>query len=298
MVVAHTPLPEDIIKMLNYYIYDQDNTFSDVFQGSYWWVNYPSYDLHVNIKPPFFPAKGHEYPIIRSIRNSIALAQANKYETFCFLEFDNIFSEDELNRITKIFDELDPISNKYFFFEGGDSDSNKYFVTLFFCGYTSEFLEIFDSFFPFTIEEYNKIFPLKYPFNLERFFYEMFRNKSDKFRTVHADLFNVYFDVSTKNLSHIADGKSWILSDHKDNYYLILSNQNKTRYKVSIKYNNRILHENEFAECAYPALKLEQEGKYIVEFFSREGVFLKSNCIDFDLKNKTDYINQGFIKIK
>jgi len=298
MIVSHTPIPEDIIKSANYYIYDYDNTFSDVFAGSYWWMDYPSYYLHVNARPPFFPTKGHEYPIIRSMRNSISLADVNKYETFCFLEFDNIFTEKELVAITEIFDRLDRKSNKFLFFEGGDNDSNKYFVTMLFAGYTSEFLATFNSYFPHTIEEYNKIFPFKYPFNLERFFYEMFRDRSNEFKTLPADMFGTYFDGGNKNISHISDGKSWILSDHNENYYLILSNHSKIRYKIKIKYNNQILHENQFSEYTYPALKLEQEGVYMIEYFSSDDILLKNNCINFDLKNKEDYIKQGSIKIK
>jgi len=298
MLVAHTAVPEDIIKSVNYYIYDSDNTFSDVYQNCFWWHSYPTFDIHVNIRPPFFPSKGHEFPIIRSMRNSLTLVQAWKYNKFCFVEFDNMFTSQDLEKINGLFVNLNPDTNKFFFFEGGTDDTNKYIETTFFGGYVSDFLTIFNLHFPTDIDSYNKIFSIKYPFNLERFFYEMMKSYSNHFTPIRSKNFVTYFDDIEKNLCHCNDGRAWILSDHLDGYYLILSNGNKYELNAEVKYGGKTLHKNRFASILYPALKLEQEGEYVIEYSFVENIITSRIIINFDLKNKLDYVNQGIITLK
>ena len=297
MVTSHSVLPEDIVRSVNYYIYDHDNTFSDVYGLANWWFANYHYEIHVNVRPPAFSLKGHEYPIIRAIRNALNLAIANGYDTFCFTEFDNIFSDSDLVKIDAILNDLNPRDKKFFFFEVGNDDTDKCIETCFFAGYSSDFLKIFNLYFPSSIEVYNEIFSKKYPFNLERFFYEMMRSHVNHFKPVRA-VSATYFDGDGKNISHVQDAHAWILSDHSGGYYIVVSNHNKQDYKIKITIDGQVVHENKFCGVVYPALKLKSEGNYIVEYFSITDILLKTITINFDLSNKLDYDAQGIIKFK
>jgi len=297
MLVSHIFVPEDIVKSLNYFIYDDNNSFNNKNPTLYFWANYPEYDMVVNFVPPLSKGTGHEYPIVRSMKNSLSLAVQNKYNTFCFTEFDNIYDDQDMQKIDEILKDLEHSKNDFFLFSGKDHESYKYFETIFFCGNTISALIALNSYFPNDLNSFNEKFTFKYPPSLEHFFYEMLPETKYKLSTVESKFVD-YFNSENKNISSMADVYAFILSNQNDGYYIIVSNTNKIDFTVKIKLENELLYEKRFSSSIHPALKLEKEGIYLSEFYTEAGELYKSQKLDFYHNSKQKYIPQGKIVIK
>ena len=90
LLVSHLPIKTEIQEMVDYLIYDKDNTFLPSNITPFNW-----FEIGGNLKVEILNG-GHTLPICRNMFNSIKFAEDNYYDFFFFLEFDNLFSESDL----------------------------------------------------------------------------------------------------------------------------------------------------------------------------------------------------------
>jgi hypothetical protein len=95
MLVSHYPVPPEVYKKVNYFIFDEDNTLLPEEEFPSYYFNMDGFQAVVN-----FP--GHTLPITRSMRKSVTIAKSLGYEFFWFMEADCLFSDGDLIK----FDEL------------------------------------------------------------------------------------------------------------------------------------------------------------------------------------------------
>ena len=155
MLVTHCTLPKDIVELVDYYIFDKDNRFNQNSVHAF---------KSIGNTTVFIPIKeSHEYPIVKSMRNAFILAKGLGYELFYFTEFDLLFSDSDIERLKQLQSQLISQNKDFIFFQPINAAwyinnvpiYNVYYETNFFAGKISPFMEVFDSYFPHTLEEYN-----------------------------------------------------------------------------------------------------------------------------------------------
>lgn len=181
MVSSHTPIPEDIIQSVDYYVYDKDNRFSNG-GGTILTRSVPGVVVRI------FSRYTHQYPIMRLFRNGLAVAKENEYDFFYETDFDNHYSKEDINKLIAWRDEMFANNKKFIFFKPENAvwtvDHTPlygiYYDLYITGGVISEFLEIIDNYFPKKLEDFNN--KLSYiergrPACLEHYFYDAFKHK-------------------------------------------------------------------------------------------------------------------------
>jgi hypothetical protein len=131
MVVSHLPLPLDVQKEIDYFIYDSENPLLGSHSFS-WFANSFIKATLWNI--------GHMLAICKNMDTSISTAQRMGYEYFYFLECDNLISEKDLSTFDNFLQEMihaekKMIFHRYQFNEG------YYYHTLLFGGNAEYFVQ-------------------------------------------------------------------------------------------------------------------------------------------------------------
>jgi hypothetical protein len=138
LLVSHTPIKSNIQGLVNYFIYDFDNTLLPINQTPYTWFDI--YDLHFRINK-----KGHVLPICRNVLNSINFIISQNYDFFIFSESDNILSDSDISKLKNLVDDYEFKDKKMIFFKPNDfiEHGSLVYETLFFAGNPNYFLSKF-----------------------------------------------------------------------------------------------------------------------------------------------------------
>jgi metal-dependent hydrolase (beta-lactamase superfamily II) len=296
LLVAHCTIPVDILKSVTYFIYDKNNTPNEKNLYLTWYNIFEKYEIYFTHIPGITKSFGHEFPIIRSMRNAFNFANLYDYKHFYFLEFDNHFDSNEIYNIKKLKSELIYKNKKLMFFNVIFENTNAY-ETIFFMGDVKEMCRLFNDYscIPYDIESFNDKFTWTYPFSLEHIFVKFTENTDCLLINSY---FKEFFKIETKNLSSYVDITSHILPDCDNNFHIVLSNQNKINVKMIITFENKVIFDNYVFSTMLPACKIEQEGEYIVDAYDENGVLIKKNKLSYQSKNKEIYKNTGYIKYK
>ena len=236
LLVSHSIISADIIKLVDYYIFDKENTFSDNHVWAYEIKN--DIEIRTNIY------KSHEYPIIRSIKSSISLADSMGYDFFVFTEFDNILSDLDLNRLVTYIEKVKNNDKKFLFIKPENATfgeiKGKYYETTIFAGYTNNFLKIFNEYFSLNLGDYNKYFSLRFPNCLEHFFYEMFLPYVHKSVILLGYAKEVFNNSSDINISSYAGIRCIILPSNTDEYFLYITTTNHIPYTIKVYFDKTL----------------------------------------------------------
>lgn len=231
LLMSHYPIPSDVHKEANYYLFDEDN---ELLPGGIFPPYF--YDLghaEVTVKYP-----GHTLPITRSMNKSIKFAKALGYDFFYFMEADCLLSEEDLIK----FDDLRYqvfANNKQMIFFKPENFREHYFgshvyETLIFGGRPEFFIEKFHP--PLNVDEWllsNMSHMLEYDF------YCKFKEFEDQFVIVNDHSSN-YFDKSQINIFRYNVFMCELLdngSDYTMTLFMINAFYNNSTYKTSIKLN-------------------------------------------------------------
>jgi hypothetical protein len=147
--------------------------------------------------------------------------------------------------------------------------------------------------FPYDIESFNSKFTWTYPFNLEHIFVKLTENTDCLLINSY---FKDFFKAETKNLSSFVDIVSNILTDHDDNFYIVLSNHNKINTRMIITFNNKVIFDNYVFGTMLPACKIDQEGEYIIDSYDMNNTLIKTDKLLYQFKYQENYKNTGYIK--
>lgn len=244
LVSSHTPLPEDIINMVEYYVYDADNRFNIAPQSTVW----KSKD---NVTVFETVQYAHEFPILKLIRNALYMAKANQYEFVLGVDFDNIFSPQDIQKILALKNTMALENKELIFFHpenasyniNGNNVYGIFYDMYIYGGKLNTLFDTFDAYFPKTIEEYNKnmayVEPNK-PQSFEYYFYDAYKSKKRNTVLVNAYV-KEYFPTSKINQSTLKSHKSVakILASDTGQHYLYIVNENLHEYTFRVSMQNK-----------------------------------------------------------
>lgn len=296
LLVTHCTIPIDILKSVTYFIYDKNNTPNERNIYMRAWYICEKYEIHQTYLPGITKSFAHEFPIIRSMRNAFNFANLYDYKHFCFVEFDNYFDIDEIYKIKKLKSDAIYKNKKLMFFDINFTKTNAY-ETIFFMGDVKEMCSLLNDYnrFPYDIESFNSKFTWTYPFNLEHIFVKLTENTDCLLINSH---FKDFFKAETKNLSSFVDIVSNILTDHDDNFYIVLNNHNKINTRMIITFNNKVIFDNYLFAISLIACKIDQEGEYIIDAYDIYGTLIKTDKLLYQFKYHENYKNDGYIIYK
>jgi len=288
LITTHKQIKEDISNMVDYVIFDKDNTLNEINFYTGYNQSYQNFDLDLWTTPDM-KVKSHEFPIIKSIKNALNFAKESGYTKFIFTEFDSIFSENDLKKIKNMLKTID--YKKFIVFKNGEDG----YDTIFFTGDISFFLNKFNQFFPKTIEEYNKKFTYDYPYRLEYFMYKMLSD-SLKFGSIIENKFSEYFDNENKNLFRIGSYNAYIVPDQNNNNHICVQNLNNVECNVEVFVNGKIVYNSKLLSVVKNAYLLQLNDKEIKCVFKENENVLKEINLIFD--NTFDYSKNGKLFLK
>lgn len=291
LIVSHCTLPTDVIEMVDYYLYDSDNTFNQInFYTSYTFSN-NEYDI-VTRTSVEDNIKSHEFPIIKSIRNALNFVESLGYTSFVFSEYDCLFTDTDINKIQQLLFKLYSKNKDFVFFKHGE-----FCETIFFMGKPVKVLELINSYFPKTVEEYNTKFTYNYPYGLELFFNDMIKDKCESGIIIN-DRFANYFDSNDKNLSNVSAIKTDIISDSNNNHYLCITSLDKIVYKVVVKIGETIVNSFDILNSLVLAYKFQSDKLNLtVEFYNSNKLF-ETFDIEYDISKYELYKRKGLVNFK
>lgn len=309
MVASHTALPEYIVKKVNYYIYDSDNRFNNADRVHYW-----SKIDNITIKT--WAKVAYDYPFIRNIRNALSLASAHEYQFFYWTDFDNIFSEEDINKLQELKNQIIQNNKNFIFFKpqnavweiGCVTMYDVYYETFLFGGKTEHFIQKFDKYFPKSLKEYNEKFGTLIegrPACAEHYIYAAFEEEKDS--SIIIDSFvKDYFKSSNINQSSSNSHsgiKCIILPANNGKHYLFIANYNLLKYLYTVYINNTKLHEfvlfddpDNHLRNAFRLVELEKDCKISVEIHSGSTLVQVYN-LHYTVDNLNEYQKDGSIII-
>lgn len=263
ILVSHCPIPEHILRKVQYHIFDSDNTFNA--NHVYAYKQSGNTEVQIQIR------KSHEYPIIRSMRNGFLFAKAHGYDFVYFTEFDHRYADIDITKIKQLRYRMQTENKKFIFFRPihaiyGDIQG-LYYETSFFGANVNEFVDIFETYFPHNIDAYNQWFSVRFPNCLEHFFYEAFSPRlADTVLT--EDYVKLYLNNSDINISSYQNVQAKILLTSDNQPYLYFCNENLLPYTLDVFF-----------------------GFQLIDSFNMQNVFLQGNFkvipIDTTLPNDT-----------
>lgn len=298
ILVSHCTIPEYILDMVDYHIYDKDNTFNDNHVYSY--KRRDDVEVRINIK------KSHEFPIIRSMRSSISFAKAMGYEFLYFTEFDHIYSESDITKIKSLEHQMVSENKDYIIFQPIDAIFGDirgvYYETCFFGVKVDKFLDIFNSYFPTDIEDYNERFSKRFPNCLEYFFYEMMVPHRDKMILIE-NYVKLYLEDSQINVSSYQHTKCLILTSASGKDYLYMCNENTSLYQFRVwidgVHTGDFEMRNKFLTGDFSYLPLKNDCNIEIQIFNidtlEEPQFIKTEKLTYSRNNKMEYQQNGTI---
>lgn len=285
MLVSHCTLPEEIIKTVDYHIYDADNQFNN--------NNVVSFRQEGAIRINQRITKSHEFPIIRAMRLSLSAIKKLGYDFFYFTEFDHEYSDNGIQEIKRL--EKEVIFGDYNMCIWRPPHAvfgdivGEYLDTCFFFGYTDYFIEKFESYFPQTLEEYNQKFTTRFPNCLEHFFYELFSKEEI---LILQDYVKSYFTDSKINISSYGDSEYKILVDRdSDDCYLAVTNNNYTNFEYEVYFGDQMV-DSFFIYKSFRIVPLFKKEKIKIKVY-RDGFITENVNMEFSPDRIGEYRTAG-----
>jgi hypothetical protein len=136
MLVSHSHIPEEIKPLVDYYLFDKNNTMITEW-GDYWWWD----NGHIHFRMRSLFAK-HSHAALTSLKNGVYFAKSLDKSFFHHIEYDTILSDKDIEKLKSLRYNLD---NKMGFFDYYKmSDLNHGISMLYFCSYVDNFLNDMD----------------------------------------------------------------------------------------------------------------------------------------------------------
>lgn len=236
MVVSHLPIPKEIQEMVDYVIYDSDNSFLPGEMTPFFWVT-----LFDNMFRVF--NSGHTLAITRNMQNSLLMSKSLGYEFFYFMEYDVLFDEKDLTKLVDLKNEMVVNNKNMILFEPHDffECGSHVYETLFFGGKIEYLLSKFLP--PKNLDEW---IDLRMGYTLEVAFYEKLSGYSEDF-VVIPEHSSTYFNHSDINVYRYGLMVSELLYNHNEPESPILLlyklRSDIQDYLIKVYLNDTLIHE-------------------------------------------------------
>jgi hypothetical protein len=242
------------------------------------------------------------------MRNAFSLAHGLGYKNFYFTEFDHNFSDSDLSKIRTLAEKMVSEGKNFVFFRPLDASwiideitvVGVYYETSFFMGKTKPFVERFNEYFPFTLEEYNATYPLMLdnkPACLEGLFYDAFHQYTDMSIVVE-QYAKSYFDDSNINMSSYKSTTCKILPSNDSKYYLYISNDNMDEFTFTVYFDDTLVDTSSLCNTniaqSFKLLELKNSVKIRVDVCAT-GNNITTHNVEFDVQNTSAYSLNGSV---
>jgi hypothetical protein len=226
MVVSHLPLPDNLQKMVDYFIYDFENQLLESHTLS-WYAN-SSIKVTIN-------HVGHMLAICKNIDTSISTAQRLGYEYFYFIECDNLISSEELSNFDLFLKEMEGMG-KSMIFHKADHTTEIGYETKLFGGKTEYFCHNFKL--PKSYTSYNEFNITGF---LERDFYLHYARYEDDFLIKKSCVDGSLEGFTKSDMNRISNlGIVCEILPSSEGYFIFLLN-NTSRELIYFVGNNKII---------------------------------------------------------
>jgi hypothetical protein len=234
MLVSHYPISSEIQGMVDYYIYDKNQTLTPLDKATYNWFQTNLFILRVN-------NSRHALPICQNMSNAFKFAEINNYDFVFFTENDNIFSYEDSIKISKLVGDAILNDKSAIFFKPNNYLDNNSMVyeTQIFGIQPKRFNEIFKL--PLTGE--NFFSHPEYPISLELGFYNSLNSFEKEFLIIDQHSSN-YFNSSQINIFRMEHFIVDLLHNSNNNEEPILFFQNRNGDKecrIVVKINDEVI---------------------------------------------------------
>jgi FkbM family methyltransferase len=291
ILVSHSNLSKNALDLVDYFLYDRDNSFND--NHVYSWRKDAGVEIRINIR------KSHEWPIIRSMRLAFNTAKSLGYEYFIFTEFDHKYSDSDISRVKNIISSSISSDKDFVFwapqervdYGGYGNETGIFYETCFFSGFIGEFISVFEDSFPKTLEEYNTHFASQFPNSLEFWFWKFFSPLSER-STVIPNYVKLDLSSSEINVSSYQNFKSVILPG-PESHYLYITNENFVNYEFEVYFDDK---PEEYFDLNryYKLIRLDKDCKIRIDAFS-EGLKFSTETIFYKKELSSEYEKNGII---
>jgi hypothetical protein len=291
LLCSHAPVKPEIQEMVDYYIYDKNNTFLPPSFTPFNWFYLPN-DLKIEILNG-----GHTLPICRNMFNSINFVKDNYYDFFFFLEFDNLFSEEDLLKLDSFRKSMIENNQELLFFRPEsfrECDSYVY-ETLMFGGCPKFFLDKFQP--PRNFTEWLRV---SMGYTLELSFYEQFSPYESQYLVIPEHCVHV-FNTSEINKFRYRLIDSMILHnkivESEPQIFIFNEDLNSGVKKVNIYKNNQL----------YKSLNLNYKDWFLektyyddsiikIDIFSEDDILEVTKTFSMSESLKELYESKAYIK--
>lgn len=217
ILVSHLSLPQYIVDMVDYYIYDKKNILEPHEVTPLYWYSSDTFHLSLN-------GNGHIVPVCRNMVNGIGLVDLLGYRSFFYMESDNILHKNDVKKILEIEGAMVYSDKQLILFDIGD----RRYESLMFGGRPSFFMR--NHRLPMDVTD---IVRWGYPLTLEEIFHNNLCQFADESIIISASSEKL---LSSSKINLIANHhKAAIVKvENSDHYILWVSNSPDNPEKISL----------------------------------------------------------------
>jgi hypothetical protein len=269
MIVSHYPVSVELQDIVDYYIYDKNQTLTPKDRSPYYWFNTESFHIKV------FNSR-HSLPICQNMFNSFKFSEIKNYDFVFFVENDNIFTPNDVNKFNTLLNEMVSENKQCIFFkpESFRQDNSYVYETQLF-GISPKYLN--EKFVIPTTE--NEWYETSMSHTLELSFYNKLKHLEDDFLIIDVHS-SEYFNESQINIFRV---ESFIFE--------LLYNIHNPSYPVLYCHNNTLKDEVKKILVEFNGEVIEDRLMLPSHWFYRE--FTLGNTLKltvFDIDGSIDYI--------
>ncbi len=285
LVVAHYQIPVSIQALSNYTIYDFDNSFLPADRTPCFTYEHINFRARIN-------NTGHTLAICRNMNLALNFAKTLGYDIFWFMEFDVIFSEDDLFYLLGMVEEMVESDKKMIFFSPEDffACGSRVYETLMFGGFVNYFLDKFCP--PKNMQEWNS---LNMGYTLELAFYEQLSKYAEDFLVYNQHADRIFLD-SQINLFRYSLYQTAILPNNRGGktFFIIncLIREDFRVFEMYLNGDTTVFHSGCLERGRWWIYDLKEETKTVLVKFYINGQQIEK--INFDLSD--DFSEKGSIE--
>lgn len=261
MVVSHAPLPEHIINEIDYYVYDKENRFNKI-SGTIVWKQIN------NIRIERYIGHAHQFPITRLIRSAFHVARAHGYEFVWGTDFDCVYSEADIQKLKDLKHRMVEENKKFILFHPKDAAwkldddiiTGQFYDLYIMAGYVDAWIDVFDTYFPKTVEEFDKLVlvdKIDSPQCFEHYVFDALVNNHHNVLTIDGYIRD-YLSSSEINVSALQPASAIILPSNDGYDYLYIYYDEPAICSCKVYINNMLS-----LECDVSGKTLEDNIKLI-----------------------------------
>jgi hypothetical protein len=223
MIVSHYPIPAHIQNKVNYCVYDKENILLPYEMTPKFWFYSNNFDIVIN-------SNGHLITICKNMSNGCNFANFLGYEFFYYMESDNIFSHEDIDKLIELEKNMFEENKKMIFFKHQIEHSIIYESLIFggSPGYFSTTLKL-----PTTITQTTD-YKMSLEQSLEQLFYKNLSHLESDFHIIN-DSSQSFFERSEINkISHNIFAEVICTKNNEPFLWMSNSIDNKKSVKITI----------------------------------------------------------------